>query len=68
MIAILQISCRMWQWKNFENLPVFAEVTRRIRYRGGYFWPTLQLHVRVRTCKFASVHIRPSSQFAARHD
>jgi len=31
MIALLQISWRMWQWKNFENRPVFDEVMCRLR-------------------------------------
>ena len=32
MIALLQISCRTWQWKNFKNRPVFDEVKRRMRW------------------------------------
>jgi len=32
MIALLQISWRMWQWKNFENRPEFDEVMRRLRW------------------------------------
>ena len=31
MIALLQIPWRMWQWKNFENRPVFDEVMCRLR-------------------------------------
>jgi len=31
MITLLQISWRMWQWKNFENRPVFDEVMCRLR-------------------------------------
>jgi len=30
MVALLQISLRLWQWKNFENLPVFDKVMCRI--------------------------------------
>jgi len=32
MTALLQISRRMWQWKNFENRPVFDEVICRLRW------------------------------------
>jgi len=38
MIAILQISWRMWEWKNFENRPVFDEVMCRKR-RLTFFGP-----------------------------
>jgi len=38
MIALLQISCRMWQWKNFENRPVYDEVMCR-RRRLTFFGP-----------------------------
>ena len=38
MITLLQISCRMWQWKNFENRPVFDEVMCRLR-RLTFFGP-----------------------------
>jgi len=38
MIAILQIFWRMWQWKNFENRPVFDEVMCRQR-RLTFFGP-----------------------------
>ena len=38
MIAILQISCRMWQWKTFENRPVVDEVMCRQR-RLTFFGP-----------------------------
>ena len=31
MTTLLQISWRMWQWKNFENRPAFNEVTCRQR-------------------------------------
>jgi len=31
MTTLLQISWRMWQWKNFENRPVFDEVMCRQR-------------------------------------
>ena len=30
MIALLQISWRLWQWKNFDNRPVFDRVMRII--------------------------------------
>jgi len=32
MTALLQISRRMWQWKNFENRTVFDEVMCRLRW------------------------------------
>jgi len=38
MIALLQISWRMWQLKNFENRPVFDEVMCRLR-RLSFFGP-----------------------------
>jgi len=40
MTALLQISRRMWQWKNFENRTVFDEVMCRLRWL-TFFWPTL---------------------------
>jgi len=41
MTVLLQISWRMSQWRNFENLPVFDEVM--CRYVGLLFWPTLYM-------------------------
>jgi len=41
MITLVQISWRMWQWKNFENRPVFDEVRLCVDYVGLLFWPTL---------------------------
>ena len=38
MTTLLQISWRMWQWKNFENRPVFDEVMCRQR-RLTFFGP-----------------------------
>ena len=38
MTALLQISWRMWQWKNFENWPAFDEVMCRLR-RLTFFGP-----------------------------
>ena len=32
MTALLQISRKMWQWKNFENRTVFDEVMCRLRW------------------------------------
>jgi len=32
MIHSLQMSRRLWQWKNFENRPVFDEVMCRLRW------------------------------------
>jgi len=43
MIALLQISWRMWQWKNFENRPVFDEVMCRLRWL-TFFGPPCTLN------------------------
>jgi len=38
MIALMQISWRMWQWKNSENQPTFEEVMCRVyMYIVAYF-------------------------------
>jgi len=31
MITLLQIFWKIWQWKNFENRPVFDEAICRLR-------------------------------------
>ena len=53
MTTLLQISWRMWQWKNFENRPVFDEVMcrqRRLTFLAHITW-----QLRTRKCdQFAS--------------
>jgi len=43
MTVLLQISMRMWQWRNFENLLVFDECVDYM-YVGLLFWPTLYIY------------------------
>jgi len=42
VITLLQILWRIWQWKNFENRPVFDEVMCRLRRLT--FWPSLYMY------------------------
>ena len=47
MTALLQISRRMWKWKNFENQTVFDKVMRRLRWL-TFFGPPCILAYRVK--------------------
>ena len=40
MAALLQISCKLWQWKNFENRREFDQVMCRVL---AYFLATLYI-------------------------
>jgi len=53
MIAIFQISWRMWQWKNFENRPVSDEVMCRQR-RLTFFGPPCMCNGGARTISQAA--------------
>jgi len=43
MTALLHISWRMQEWKNFENRPVFDKVMCW-EFGGYFFWPTPYVH------------------------